>query len=798
MTHRRFITLVLIVLCSLPLLAAKKEAPPEVTESEVWFDDITRPMPLTAEQGIALTKQLREGMLSGKSVKEILASISYDDPSPRVLFITLGDGSFPGRTYYASGTSFKDALARLLAIVAKREPEYAEAIRSELEGQVARAKEEFDNMSEEQRRKAPPNPLLQIPLPEYFRRKMENPLMWNSLRLDVVQATLPIKNFQIASSRLLLTSAVGIAFDRVAAFAFTPEQLKGRCLMTGEHQLSVAAVSNLISESNLWTAWQLWSQMAAAPTGFNVSIFECDSYYADANKSARLFRGHPVEMAKKSTVDDLKGSARALARRLGRMLKENGKYDQPFLEWFAARIDGKPSVADQAQLTLALVQTAGMRDLPPQERQELLNNARSAVKPVLKAIKHFDPGELGPDFINSTAPRKPASQRLYAAVVEDENREDNGPLEDQMEIPRRVMELSSSANAYLALAELWQALPNDDATARACMAELQPLFNYILTQVHPNGEFIAARFYPDYTMLWEDQPDVFGRAETLSLCGLVWEKHLELFPEKAEELRLEEAVKSLRHSIIKIALEDRGPEEYPLSPWLAEFLAQDNGQNPECLAQLMRLGMAAADGLEKTPFLPDMFGTPTDVPSMTYAAERLWIVSVAAEAIGRQAEHATEAAGVLQDAWALFAFMQQAQVDDAVASALPRPGEYVGFYRDNLADFGFTMNGQVTQLLARLSLSMALSRLQLSQLQPTTEDAEAYAACWQGIDRHPVVLAPELVIQSVIAGAGNDRALGGRIDVSGMQSRQLTGEELQRLEEVRGSDKNSRVIPRKK
>lgn len=72
----RFLCICLLVLCSLPLLAAKKkEAPPEVAEAEVWFNDVSRPMPLPEEQGIALTKQLREGLLAGKSVKEILASI---------------------------------------------------------------------------------------------------------------------------------------------------------------------------------------------------------------------------------------------------------------------------------------------------------------------------------------------------------------------------------------------------------------------------------------------------------------------------------------------------------------------------------------------------------------------------------------------------------------------------------------------------------------------------------------------------------------------------------------------------
>ena len=795
----RFLCICLLVLCSLPLLAAKKkEAPPEVAEAEVWFNDVSRPMPLPEEQGIALTKQLREGLLAGKSVKEILASISYEDSSPRVLFLTLGDGVFPGRTYYAAGSSFKDALTRLLAIIAKREPEYAEAFRGELEGQIARAKEEYENLDEKQRRKAKPNPLLQNPLPVKFRRKLENPMQWTSIRLDVVQATLPVQNFVIAKSRLLLTSAVGIAFDPVAAFAFTPEQLKGRCLMTSEHQLSVIAISNLIAESNLWTAWQLWTKMAAVSTGFNVSIFECDSYYADATAAMRLFRGHPVKHAPNS-IRELDASARILARRLCRMLQDNGLYDAPFLEWYSARNDGKPSIADQAQLAIALVQTALLPELSAQERREFLAGARTAVKPILKAIKHFDPGELGPNFATSTAPRKPASQRLYAAVVENENiEEDYENTGSQMEISRRLMELSTSANAYLALAELWQSLPEDDEAARACQAELQPLLSYILTQFLPNGEFVAARSYPDGAMLLEDQPGLLGRVETLSLCGLVLQKHLELFPEKSAELKLEECLQLLRPTTMRIAMEDKGSAEYLLSPWLAEFFGQATTQIPECQAQLLRLGMAAVENLEKTPFLPDMFGTPTDIPSMTYAAERLWVAGAAVEAIGGKEEQIADATELLQEAWPLLVFMQLAEMKPATASALPRPDEYVGFYRDNLADFGFTMNGQVTQLLARLRLIRVLSRLKMAQLEPLSEDADAYDACWQGIDRHPIALAPELVIQSAIAGVGNDRALGGQFDVSEMQSRQISGDELKSRLKGKPQSQEAPVIRRKK
>ena len=789
MKRNKLALILLLALCSLPLLAAKKPAaPPAVTETEVWFDDLKKPAAMTTEQGVALVKQLRTEMLAGKPVKDILAGISYDDAAPRVLFLTLGDGIFPGRTYYAAGSSFKDALGRLLAIVAKREPEYAAAMKAELEGQVARAKEEYANMTEKERRKAPPNPLLRTPLPENFRTKLQNPLAWNSLRMDVVQATLPVKDFVISRSRLLLTSAVGIAFDPVAAFAFTPEQLMGRCLMTDGHQLSVSAVANIIAESGLWSSWQLWSKMGAAATGFNVSIFESDSYYADALGACRLFRGHSA----RQQLADPRGGALALAKRIVRMLDENGRYERPFLEWVSLRSDGKAAVWDQAQLTLALTRTALLPDLESSARREFLQAARAAVKPVLKSLKHFDPGELGPDFTTSTAPRRPALQRTYAAVVEDENVESDyeASASQQMEISRRLMELEASANAYLALAELVLTLPEDDATAVACRAELTPLMNYILTQIQPDGEFVAACTYPDGQVVLGDQPSEVLRMEIISLCGLAMGRHCEIFPEPAASMHLADKVLMLRNEVAHLALDDRTFAEYPLTPWLAEFLAQDAATNPVRLAQLVRLASGAVNGLEKAPFLPDMFGAPSDIPSMTYAAERLWLVCEAVAAIGRQEEHRAEATELLGEAWPLAVFAQQAEMEPAAASALPHPKEYVGFYRDNLADYGFTMNAQVTQLLLRLKLCVVLKALGVEEITPTPADAEAYQACWARADAHPVVLAPELVIRSSIAD-GNDRALGGSIDTSRMRSRQISGPQ-------KNGSKDSRVIRRKK
>lgn len=188
------------------------------------------------------------------------------------------------------------------------------------------------------------------------------------------------------------------------------------------------------------------------------------------------------------------------------------------------------------------------------------------------------------------------------------------------------------------------------------------------------------------------------------------------------------------------------------------------------------------------------------VPSMTYAAERLWLICTALNAMQRPGQDNAEVTEILQEAWPLLVFMQQAFLDAPTASALPQPEKYLGFYRDNLADFGFTLNGQNTQLLARLKLAEILANLNLTALQPLPADQEKYQQCWKRIDSHPAILAPELVIHTNVAGSGNDRTLGGKIDASAVQTRQMTGQEYQQqMRKINSQNTGkSRVLPRKK
>ncbi len=483
-----------------------------------WFEDVTQSAALDEAGGERLAVALRDGLKAKKLPLENILKLAPEDNTPRVLFITLSDGQFPSRTYYATGYNFRDALKTLLGLIPKRESEYVSAIKSQLSAQIDLAKEE--------KRQLPP----------IVKAKMAAPAQWDALQLDVVQAVLPFKGFSIAGTRLLLTSAVGIAFDRGSSFAFTPEQLTGRCLLNAQRQLSVTNVSNLISESTNWVAWKLWNDMAASGKPFNISLFECDSFYADARGGRALYRGRPVRYGSDhATPGELVKSVAQCARVVNQNLTQECTYPSPFLEWVAEWPDGRIISFEQSQIVETMLACASMPGVDAKFAQQCKNSARIAAQSLLKLLKHYDRNEIGLDEF--PANRRKSSLRDFAAIVEYE------VLDDKRggELPRRIASLKSNAAAYLAFAEFAECMPERDATARACKGKLKQLFSHIIGQYSHSGEFIAALRYPELTPLLEEvNPGGVEEAEILSLTGLVILKHLELFPEVNNAAKLQE------------------------------------------------------------------------------------------------------------------------------------------------------------------------------------------------------------------------------------------------------------------
>ena len=737
-----------------------------------WFRDIKAPLSCQESALLSFTSQLREGLLAHKPSKELLALAPVTDASPRVLFLTLGDGRFPGRTYYAAGKNFQDALSFLLTIVEKREPEYAAAIKADLEGQVSQAQEEKRQLS------------------GVVKIKLDNPNAWDSLRLDIVQAVLPINNYVVNSSRLLLSSVVGIAFDQTAAFAFPPEQLTGRYLLTDERQLSVTRVNNLIAEANLWSSMNLWMQMGASSVPFKVTLFESDSYFADEKGVRRLFRAHPARTVRQPDASSL----RPLKEKLVTLATANaGTIAPPFPEWFASRADGQTSMFDQAALLYTLThalyygQGSGANN---RSYTAIQNTARV----LLRSLKHLDAMEKTENGQLVATERRKSNERTFALIVENEDLGDD----NELEMPARISDLKTNALAYLAFQRAVQVLPADDITALLCRRNLHQLFRHISTQMNARGNYLPEVLYPTRlpkpTLGEEPSPDPDEALETAALVGLALEAHRLEFPENTPK-QLKDDLTTLRNALGEKTMASLG--DAPFSPWLAMFLAQDaTKENPQRLAQLLRLALAAEAGLELSPMLPDMFGADADIPSMTYAAERLATIAIATTVLARN-ERIDDAKAILQDAWPLWVFQQQANMDAAAAAVLPRPDQYLDFQRDNLADYGFTLNGQTTQFMAQHFLLQALSSLEIIDFQPTEEKRQAWERCWEKLDHRPLCLSKDLVLKGT-PGAENKRALAGSLQDPTVKTFEVTDANLTIMPGKAGSEHmEAKVLDRK-
>ena len=103
------------------------------------------------------------------------------------------------------------------------------------------------------------------------------------------------------------------------------------------------------------------------------------------------------------------------------------------------------------------------------------------------------------------------------------------------------------------------------------------------------------------------------------------------------------------------------------------------------------------------------------------------------------------------------------------ASTLAQPFEYIGFQRDNLADYGFTLNGQTTQAAAELALAGALKTLGMERFEPTERQLSDWENAWTTIDKHPICLAQELVLKG-IPSEENRRALSGNLGKASVET----------------------------
>lgn len=301
-------------LCGQPVPSAGSDLP-----VVPWFDHVRQTVAIAPEQLHELSRQLYVLLQSQGDLDSFMRAVPADSGS-RVIFLTLSDGLWPARTYFGCGYSFREALRSAVVILRQREVQYAEVFGRTVEKEIALAREE------------------KRPLSPSLREKQKNPGQWDALRVDIVQLALPIDHFSIKRGKVLLTSVNGIAFRPGEGFAFTPEQLTGRAMITADHFLSDMQFGNIISESWNWGALKNWVNMANSPQTGRICLFESDSYYADSKQVLRLFRGHPI------LVDGHGRSplvyAVPAAERLIGAWQSDGTYVTHIPEWIPGRSGG--------------------------------------------------------------------------------------------------------------------------------------------------------------------------------------------------------------------------------------------------------------------------------------------------------------------------------------------------------------------------------------------------------------------------------------------------------------------------
>ena len=667
-----------------------------------WFDHVRQPLTLSTHDGRILCTALRKGLLDDAPIEKISA-FAPDDKQPRGIFISLGDGFWPERTYFGLGYDFSSALRQAITILRHREPAYAELMRNRLQ------REQAANDSK--------------PLPQSWKEKLKNPGHWSALRLDIVQVALPIEGFSISRSQVMMSSLNGLAFRPAEGFAFTAEQMMGRYLVDAQRRLNVRQIGDFIAEQDNWGALGNWLTMANSDQEGRICIFEYDSYYADETGCKRLFRGHPVQSG--MSAHNPLTMATAAATRLLDHLEEDGSFSAPFPEWQSGRNDGYEFISDRAEFAIALARLAEATG-----EKKFMDASKNIVKALL-------------DMSRSSADK---SMRF---VTEEEELAPDEKLQD----PR--MMLSVHNNALLCLALLESDLLAEAQYNQAC----HEIMMYLTRQQLRSGDFIHTLVYPDMRRPLEETYSEESRLESVALGALAMRRYA-AHAGKGEQNLLKRYEFSLEFLLSKLQ-QNKELATLPLSPWVAELLSQADVLEDAKSVQLGRLALAASLQIDKTPAFPDLFGVSRNFPSMTLAAEQTWIVANLCQYFFRQGKKEL-ANDFLADAWPLWIFQQQARIEPAAAAALPSPKQYYDLFRDHLEDFGFDLNGQNTQMLSMLAISKCLDKLDGAAFPKRPEDLQAWQKCWQMIDQRPFCLDQSLVRKS--AGSETARHSSGSLE----------------------------------
>ncbi len=248
---------------------------PAIESDEVWFDQLLSAPQVTDEEAKDLAYFAAEAIFNpGNRVKAIPENLRRD-AVPRIVFISLSNGTSTSRVVLGSGKGFVEALKEALQ----------------------RAEESIKNGDSPR---------------------------W--LKLDFVKDVSLLTDVNPEWPLKLARSLHGLAFDRPSGLAWLPEELVAYTLMNSNQELRFGNMEKyLVKRSTPRDRPQRFSDFGP----LTVYRFKTASYFSDGKEPVQLYRGH--RLFRKPTRDEMLSAALAGGQYLIRAVEEDGKFVYSYL-----------------------------------------------------------------------------------------------------------------------------------------------------------------------------------------------------------------------------------------------------------------------------------------------------------------------------------------------------------------------------------------------------------------------------------------------------------------------------------
>ena len=691
-----------------------------------WFDHIRRPTTATQEELCALAKSLHAAFKGGMPAKKI-AKLAPADETHRAVFITIGGNTWPGRTYFGVGVNFSTALEIASNYLISNEPEFAKET-------VKLAKSINDERVKQGR----------APAKEWLERQAR-PTEWNWLKLDVVQVAKPVSGFIMSNSRIALTSLVGFSFGPDMGYAFTPDQITGRCLVSDNGYIAPTKVGNLISENYNWPALKIWMKLSGVNQGHRICLFETDSYYTDGSEACRLYRGHRLFPAPPDEAE-CRSMIQANAARLVSMLEPSGAIRPPMPAWFSTVRDEKEADSKKS---------AKKRNPMVELNENLMFDEAFDLKAEMALVFARLSRVMGEESYNNVAMRvmSPLIQAIRnygkdsAAVIETETLPEGSLL-----APQKVALLRTNALACLAFLEL---KANGMEVNGGTDTRIRHLVSHLRKQFSGGADCFVGRYWSSGKPTNDDRHGTLAPVEDVALAALSLVKYAQAFAD-------EEVAKfsdSIVDDLIEFKISILPMESLTLSPWLAEVVTQRKREDRKYWVALLKLAGAITSSTDKVPLYPDYYGAVRRYPSCTAAAEHTRILALISRRL-RELDKPYLAKEQLEEAMPILLFQRQAFIDVQSSCVLPSPAAYVSFFRDNLENYGFNLEGQLAQIQSLAEISTELKATKELKLKSILDDV---AKARKESDVHPGPLSVDLILTNETDVDGMHRDLLGGV-----------------------------------